>query len=289
MAAVTAGVLAGCGGEETAGDSEKADRADHTAYAEARAREVADAWQKSKAADVWNRGYYPMADLTEAPERGFRNKADEHAFATGNFELRGDLSDGSQKSGKVTWRTGASLELPLMEPRKAYEALDRSEAEGTSLIVTGVRLGAMVHQTSRGPATVPAWLFTVDGYEAPLKRVAVSPSALPTPPIRPARDVSGSELTPLNGIAEVAQDGRSLTVLASHGACDDGPAVRTLETRTTVVLSASVLGAEDGPCSGESNVTSVNVKLDRSVYGRIVLDAFTGRPVQYAPRVVGRS
>lgn len=76
-------------------------------------------------------------------------------------------------------------------------------------------------------------------------------------------------------------DGRSITVLADHGACDSGPAVHVLETRTSVVLSASVLGARRGPCTSEMIRARVTVKLTRPIGDRIVLDACTGRPVPH--------
>ncbi|MGW7094517.1 hypothetical protein [Streptomyces sp. NPDC054874] len=224
-----------------------------------------------------------MGSTVEPPEEGFRNKADAQSFENSSFTLRGDLPGTSQKYGKVTWRNGGHLDLPLIGADRAYRALSHggSRGSGSSLVITGARLGEMVHATSRGPATAPAWQFTVEGYKSPIKQVAVNASELPESPIKPADDMSVSELAPLGGIADVGRSGASLTVLANHGSCDDGPVVRALETEKSVVLSASVTGVEDGFCSSEMNVASVSVNLDRPVDGRIVLDAFTGRPVRY--------
>ncbi|WP_406840546.1 hypothetical protein ACICHK_38155 [Streptomyces sp. AHU1] len=86
---------------------------------------------------------------------------------------------------------------------------------------------------------------------------------------------------PLDGLGTIARDGRTLTVRAKHGACDDGPAVDVLETEGSVVFSASIRGTSDGPCTSESRVEKVTVKLRRPVGERILLDAFTGRPVPY--------
>ncbi|MFF0399559.1 hypothetical protein ACFYSJ_27915 [Streptomyces sp. NPDC005248] len=69
--------------------------------------------------------------------------------------------------------------------------------------------------------------------------------------------------------------------MANHGACDDGPAVDVLETGGTVVLSASVVGTKDGPCTSQLLAKEVTVKLDRPVGDRVLLDAFTGRPVPH--------
>lgn len=86
---------------------------------------------------------------------------------------------------------------------------------------------------------------------------------------------------PLDRLAEVADDGRSVTVVANHGSCDDGPAVAVLETDGSVVLSASVVGTKDGPCTSDLRAKNVTVELDRPLADRILLDAFTGRPVPY--------
>ncbi|MFF1420528.1 hypothetical protein [Streptomyces sp. NPDC058280] len=263
------GVVAGC-------DSDK-DR-------EARARQVADAWDGSRAAEVWGQGYYPTGDAVQLPENAFRSDADKRAYTTQNFVLRGELPATPRKDGQVKWESGASLALPLMGAEKAYESVARGGNDGPHLTITGAKLGEMTVATSRGPATVPAWLFTLDGYDTPLKRVALSPSTAPKSPVKPAGKLPTDELAPLGGLVEVAGDGRSVTVVATHGSCDDGPAVDVLETGGSVVLSASVVGTKDGPCTSDMRAEEVTVKLDRPVGDRVLLDAFTGRPVPYEER-----
>jgi hypothetical protein len=223
-----------------------------------------------------------MAPTVQLPGRGLRDEADRHAYEIGNFDLRGELPAAPGRSGQVTWRNGRSLTTPLMDAEQAYRALDSADSPGPRLTVTGARLGDMTVVTSRGPATVPAWLFTLEGYDSPLKRAAVSPSRLPRPPIRPlGADVPVDVLAPLAGLREIVGDGRSVTVVAHHGSCDDGPVVEAHETSGSVVLSAAVTGVEDGPCTRELRGTRVTVKLDRPVGDRVLLDAFTGRPVPY--------
>lgn len=248
-----------------------------------RAREVAEAWDGSPAAETWRKGYYPMADAVQPPEDAFHSAADKEAYLTDNFELRGDLPDSPQKNGKVSWRNGGSLTLPLMGAWEAYERADRTSGPAPYLTVTGAKLGETTLATSRGPATVPAWLFTIEGYDTPLKRVALDPSKLPEPPIGPARDTPSGDLWELNELVEVAEDGRSVTVHAFHGACDDGPAVDVLETDGSVVLSAYVVDTEDEglPCTANLLIDKVTVELNRPLADRILLDAFTGRPVPH--------
>ena len=92
-----------------------------------------------------------------------------------------------------------------------------------------------------------------------------------------------AELLPRGRLVEVAGDGRSVTVLAHHGSCDDGPAVHALETDGSVVLYASVVGTREGPCTRDLRAEEVTVRLARPVGDRVLLDAFTGRPVPNGP------
>ncbi|MGI5380024.1 hypothetical protein ACQEV2_38390 [Streptomyces sp. CA-251387] len=265
-------LVAGCGAEALGGS-------DSAPETRTRAREVAEAWDGSPAAETWREGYYPMADTVQLPEGAFHNEADKEAYMTDSYVLRGDLPDTPQKDGKVTWRDGGSLTMPLMGAREAFDGLGGNGGPGPHLTVTGVKLGETALATSRGPATVPAWLFTLKGYDTPLKRVALSPSKPPKPPIGPARDTPTDDLWDLGRLVDVAEDGRSVTVQAYHGSCDDGPGVDVLETDGSVVLSGYVRGSNDGLCTSDLRAEEVTVELDRPLGKRVLLDAFTGRPV----------
>jgi hypothetical protein len=288
LSAAAAGAAAGCGTAE-AGRTDPAP----PPRSNDRAHRVAEAWDGSRAAARWRADYHPIASVVQLPAGGLRNDADRRAYATGNFDLRAPLPYPREKSGRVTWKEGGSLTRPLVAAERAYRTLDRNSGPGPRLTVTKAELGEMTVLTGRGPATVPAWLFTLEGYAGPLKRAAVNPSELPAPPVAPlGPDVPTDVLAPLGGWTGTAQDGRSVTVVAHHGSCDDGPVVTALETRGSVVLSASVAGTDDGPCTSDLRGEKVTVKLDRPVGGRIVLDAFTGRPVPYTEwpgRTPGRS
>ncbi|MDN0198709.1 hypothetical protein [Streptomyces sp. S.PNR 29] len=283
LALVTAGAgaVAGCGTEKGGERGREVRDAGPEGRSGDRARQVADAWDGSPAAEAWREGYYPMGEAVQLPEDAFRNEADKQAYASQNFALRGDLPVPERKEGQARWQDGGSLTLPLMGPREAYETLDRNSAEAPHLTVTGAELGEMTLATSRGPATVPAWLFTLEGYDTPLKRAALRPSKLPEAPIGPAAQAPSDALWNLDHLVAVAAGGRTVTVAAHHGSCDDGPAVDVLETDGSVVLSASVVGTEDGPCTAQLLSQEVDVKLDRPLGDRVLLDAFTGRPVPY--------
>jgi hypothetical protein len=222
-----------------------------------------------------------MADVVQTPESGWLTETDARAYETKNFVLRGKLPITATVRGKAEWGSGAPLSRPLMGAQKAYQSFALNKSEGPRLTVTGARLGETTITTSRGSAAVSAWLFTLEGYDTPLRRVAVTPSKLPKPPIGQAQQGSVGGLRRVARLAGTAMDGRSITVRATHGACDDGPVVKVLETDESVVLYASVGGAQGGPCSTEMLEQSVKVQLRQPLGDRILLDALTGRPVPY--------
>lgn len=86
---------------------------------------------------------------------------------------------------------GESLTRPLTGVDESYNSLAGGRKGGKpTLAVTGAKLGEMRVDTSRGPAVVPAWLFTLDGYD--------SPSSRPLPSLRscPNRRSSGPATFP---------------------------------------------------------------------------------------------
>lgn len=279
----TALFAAGCGGDK-ARPGTLPDRRESPSAPAGRAQQVADAWDGSEAAKAWRSGYHPMGEPAQAPANGFHSDADKKAFDLENYVLSGRLPTTAPEKGQVKWEGGGSLTLPLLDARRTYAALDRnSSSVDPHLTVTGAKLGEMTIATGSGPATVPAWLFTLEGYDEPLKRVAVKPSKLPKPPIGELGE-SPTELQLLPRMVEVSEDGRTVTVVAQHGSCDDGPRVEALETDGSVVLSATVAGGDyEGACAAVMLEKKVKVVLDRPLGDRIILDAFMGRPVPYGP------
>lgn len=275
---------AGCG-NQGAQDSigTKPGAGDTSSPTAGRAQEVADAWDGSKAAETWREGYYPMGDWVSPPAGGFHGAYDKRAYSLENYVLGGELPITTPEKGEVKWAGGDSLVRPLLDARQTYTALNRSSSpEEPHLTVTGARLGETTIATSRGPATVPAWLFTLEGYDEPLRRAALRPSELPPSPIGRIGDDVPTELAELPQLLQVSEDGRTLTVSATHGSCDDGPRVKAHETDGSVVLEATVAYVEsDLPCTADMHYKKVTVELERPLGDRVLLDAVTGRPVPY--------
>ncbi|MFI2215047.1 hypothetical protein [Streptomyces sp. NPDC020141] len=262
----------GCGRDESGSGREARER---------RASQVAAAWDGSAAASEWRSGFHPMGDMVQLPKGGPRSKADARAVRERGFVLEGRLPAARPQDGRVAWDGGESLARPLAGAHESFETLTGARVGGKPhLTVTGAKLGEMTVATSRGPAVVPAWLFRLKGYDSPLKRAAVAPSTLPQPPIEQAREDPGH----LDRLVEVSPDGRSVTVVALRGACDGDSVVEVLETRGSVVLSATVEDPQNGgDCTAQLLSQQVTVTLKRPVGDRVLLDAHTGRPVAYKP------
>lgn len=245
-----------------------------------RARQVAKAWDGSVAAETWRAGYHPMSDVTQPPRGGFRSQADERAYREKNFVLRTKLPTTWPKTGQVAWAHGGELSRPLASAEETYRDMTGGQTGGEShLAVTSVKLGEMTITTGRGPATVPAWLFSLGGYGSPVRRAAAVPSELPDPPIKGAPEVPIAEL---HHLVELDTEDRSVTVVTTHSVCEEASAVDVHETKGSVVLSASAVNRKNGShCTKQAKLRQVTVRLDRPVGERMLLDARTGLPVPF--------
>ncbi|MDX3538026.1 hypothetical protein PV721_27485 [Streptomyces sp. MB09-01] len=256
-----------------------------------RMKQVAAAWEGSAALTQWREGFHLLDRQEWKPPEGFHSEGDEEAYAAKSFVLRTELPATPPPATAIRWPDGngngngngndggATLTLPLQNAAQAYGELDRAPDGGPALAVTGVRFGEIAVRTSRGPARVPAWLFTVEGYETPLARLAVTPQELPKVPVEPLGTFDGGTAPLLVYMASPAAT--ELTVQAGHGSCDGGVAVDVLEGADTVVLAGRIVAdAEPGTsCDAAMRLEMVPVALARPLGARLVIDAATGAPL----------
>ncbi|MFI8499506.1 hypothetical protein ACIGFK_13555 [Streptomyces sp. NPDC085524] len=282
-------LTAGCGTARGGGGG-----AERTAPADTRPRmeRVAAAWTGSAALRQWREGFHPLGEQDWAPPGGFRSGEDKAAAVNGAFVLGTGLPAGPPPATPVRWDSGgAELTLPLLSAQEAYGQLVRADGAavqpGHALTVTAAAFGETTVRTSRGPARVPAWLFTVGGYDTPLARIAIRPQELPEPPIEPLPTFDGGT-APLFGHSAASPDVTSFEVTAGHGGCDGGVAVDVLEGADTVVLAGRILPGKDlGPgegCNAAMYEQSVPVTLTRPLGERLVVDSASGAPLERGTR-----
>jgi hypothetical protein len=270
-------LLAGCGQAQPDGAAPPSS----TGF-EKRAAEVAEAWRASALAESWRGGFVPLQELVVLPQNPGFDGTTKMAYANGWFRSTTQLSTKAPGDGSVRFRDGENMSVPLISAAEAYRSLNRRHppcpsASGrcTPLTVTGVKLGTVQVRTSRGAATVPAWLFTVDEIAGPLARVAVAPAAISTlPPPSPAPVGSG-----LAGATDITKvDGATLTYRLFTGACDKDVTPLVYEADDIVVIGGHVGSSGEGPCVAMAVMKPVTVTLAAPLGDRVVLD-ISGKPL----------
>jgi hypothetical protein len=241
----------------------------------------------------WRSGFVPLGDLTvDDPDQKFTDQT-KAAYVSGWYRLTVTLPDQPPPTGQVTFADGRSLAVPLVSSMDAYRAIDKGDppcgtppsasADCTVLTVTGARLGTVSVETSRGKASAPAWLFTVDGLPRPVARIAVASSALTVL-------ANGSVLAPtfvaglVSAMSLSAVDRTTIRYTLGVGDCDDQIRPLVYETGDAIVIGGSV-HTRPGVCDLVLRSAAVEVTLAAPAGDRVVLDALTGQPlVSASPR-----
>ncbi|WP_416900998.1 hypothetical protein [Micromonospora echinospora] len=267
-----------------------------------RAAEVAEAWQPGPA---WTTSYIPLESPTVLAGDPKFTPESEQAFQAGWYREQVPIPTARPAEGTVSFPDG-TLKVPLLSAAEAYRQLDLGDpppCEGrpkvpgptvepgpdgpvagtstmvscTPLTVTGVKLGTTELRTSRGEATVPAWLFTVEELAVPIARVAVAPSAVTAVP-----DGGGPSGTPAPELAAaqnvVSAEGTELTWRVGVGACDTGVEPLVAEFDDVVVVGAGVVRST-GVCTDQLKLEPVSATLKAPLGTRTVLDVVNGGPV----------
>jgi hypothetical protein len=226
-------------------------------------------------------GFIPLQDLTIAPENGFPTSEAKEAFGAGRFTLKMQLPQ-QAGTGTVVYPDGSRLDVPVVGAASAYQMIARNNADCpgcTPLTVTAARLGTAALRTNRGVATVPAWLFTLEGIGAPMARVAVAPEAItpvPTPSLPADPDlplVSAQDLLSVNGSV--------IEYRLGVGACDKEITGLVWEDAEVVVVGGSVASPPpDQACTAQLVLHPVKVTTREPVGNRLIVDALTGVPVR---------
>ncbi|WP_030453561.1 hypothetical protein [Herbidospora cretacea] len=257
---------------------------DSAADFEGRAREVAARWQGSADDRAWRTGFVPLGVLNPYgwitgrlpywAARSAHNKA---------WRLAVTLPAQVPSPAPVRWPDGSVSHVPLVSAAAAYAEVtggshlieDPCPAKGCRrLVFTGVTLGAVPMETSRGTIQAPVWRFTAEGLDQPFFRVAVDPSAVTPRPRRAQGDlerVMAFELVPGRP--------KDLLVRYGHGACETVEKVLVHETDQVVVVGVTASPTGAGACPAILKTATATVTLGRPLGDRLVLDSGGGLPV----------
>ena len=278
-------VLGGCG---SGGDSPGAQELDQLRR---QARDALVRYDKAVLDAGGQQGFVPVGDLTgQRGEWEPANGNNKQALLSGRVRAVTALRAAPHPTGTVSWDNGATRVVPLIS---AEQALARLVAAGTGdcpecmpLDVIGARLTTMRIRTTRGPATVPAWEYTLKGTAVRVTRAAVTSSAAVnvTPP-------SWDPFNPPGGLgiesATTTTSGRQLTVTFTGAPnpadqpCGADYSTEAVESATAVVVIVIMHPhAANEICTAIGASRTATVELAQPLGERAVLEVQQGLPVE---------
>jgi len=259
------------------------------------AQEALARWAEAVAA-AGEAAVVPVGELTRQigtwePEVGDTYKV---ALMSGLVvDQAGSLPDDVPPEGQVRWEDGASQAVRLLSAVQALGAIRAESAQPcpdcVPLQVTSARLTSATAQTTRGPADVPVWEFTIAGTAVLVTRVALAQQVTVSPP---PWDPYDAPVGLAIDSATASVDGRLLTVAfvgspypgdQPCGADYSGEAVES--TLAVVVIVNERRHLTLGGCAAVGARRTAEVTLASPLGDRAVLEVRQGRPV---PVVRGR-
>jgi len=215
----------------------------------------------------------------------------KEALMAGRLRPSVSLSSEIPAPGEVRWADGTSTTFDLLSADQALAEIVKSAVAPCSacqpLEITAARLTTGSAQTSRGPATVPVWEFSVKGTPAKVTRVAVAnPITVVPPPWDPNDAPAGLAIQSARGKA----DARELTVSfigAPGGAGQPCGADYTAEAVESDLAVVVIVIEHRNPipaaCTAVGADRAAVVTLASPLGDRAVLEVQQGLPVQVLP------
>ncbi|MEV0809107.1 hypothetical protein [Micromonospora sp. NPDC050200] len=277
-------VLGGCGTDGNGPGGEGLDRQRQ------QARDALARYDKAVLDAGGSQRFVPVGDLTgQLGDWEPTDGDNKQALMSGLVVAANALPAPRQPTGQVVWESGATQAVPLLSADEALKQLAAAGAGGCSecvpLEVTAARLTTARIQTTRGPATAPAWEYTLRGTAARVTRVAVASSATVkvTPPSWDPYDVSAG--LPIDS-ATTTTPSRQLTVTFTGapnsgsqpcGADYSAEAIESVNAVVVIVIEHPHAAGETCPDMGARRTTTVD--LAQPLGERAVLEVQQGLPV----------
>jgi hypothetical protein len=286
-------LAAGCGHEQAMPLGPYMTPLDEKPRMVAQAEAALDRYDRAVEAAGGTSRFVPVGELTGQTGEWEAALADNAKAAFGNGHLlnTGPLPAASADEGQVTWENGDRETIGLLS---AEDALGRITAnrvlcpDCVPLEVTGARLGTMRVETTRGPATAPAWEFTIKGSAVRVKRLAADGAGTVqvTPPSwDPHNSPAGLAISSASG----ATAGRQLTVeftgspQPASEPCGIDYTAEVVESKNAVVVylieKHHAAAGADEVCTAIGFPRTATAGLAAPLGERAVLDVTQGLPV----------
>ncbi len=214
------------------------------------------------------------------------------AVMAGLIEAAIDLPQEKPADGVVRWSDGATETSPLISAQEALARI-KGDAGGsaclecTPLRIIGASLSTAQMPTSRGPAQVPVWEFSLEGTAVKVTRLATAGYVqVKPPPWDPNNAPVGLSIMSAVGRAS----GRELTVTftgSPDGAdkpCGADYTAEAVESDLAIVVI--VIEHANGlpvPCSAVGAMRTATAQLASPLGKRAVLEVQQGLPVEVLP------
>lgn len=210
------------------------------------------------------------------------------ALYSGKIEAAVPLPTSTPPDALVTWEDGTTRTLRVISAAQALQKMQAASVDCDGcrpLRVTAAKLTTATVQTSRGPATAPAWEFRLEGTAVRATRIAIDPGAgvTITPPPWDSYDPPvGMSVESATGTV----GGRQLTVSftgtpgpRSEPCGADYTAEAVESANAVVILITSHPHGLNETCTAIGATRTATVELAAPLGERAVLEVRQGLPV----------
>ncbi len=265
------------------------------------AEEALASWDAAVAAGAGGSGFVLVGEATLMVGDDWGPNIDggnaKMAWYAGLFEATVTLPVDIPADAQVRWTDGTTRTAAVMSAEKAFAKLKGEAAqpcpECTPLLVTGAKLTTAKFDTSRGPASAPAWEFSLENTPVKLDQIAVGESL--TPPQAPTVNPDATAPPPTAWIgprvesATVDGTGLILTanVVGAGGSADkpcgtDYSAEAFESDNAVVVVVYEHRNATPAACTLEGHSRTAAATLTKPLGSRTVID-LAAQPISVAP------
>jgi hypothetical protein len=213
------------------------------------------------------------------------------ALMSGLVEASIAMPTETPPDGEIRWPNGRTQTVRLISGQEALSRLKAGTTgdcpDCTPLEIIGAQVASGEIQTSRGPAQVPVWEFTLRGTAVRVTRLAVDSYVQVKPP---AWDPDNPPIGLSIQSATATADGRQLTVTfvgapeAGDRPCGADYTAEAVESETAVVVI--VIEHPNGapvPCTAMGALRTATAQLSADLGDRTVLEVQQGLPVAVLP------
>jgi hypothetical protein len=206
------------------------------------------------------------------------------AWYAGLFAGSNPLPSEAPPDGTVQWQDGTTHAVPVISAQQALSDMKAGAVQPCPdcipLQITGARLTTATFQTSRGPAQVPAWEFSLKDTDVKLDQVAVG-GQFSAPPVPTANDQTSGQpwIGPRVVNASLDAGGMILTVHfvgapdAGDKPCGADYTAEAVESDTAVVVIVyEHPNATPAACSLAGALRTAQVTLAKPLGSRTLID-----------------